>query len=180
VIFLPTPLAGARLIELERRADERGFFARTWCRREMEQAGLDPRLAQCSLSHNQRRGILRGMHWQASPHGEVKLVRCTRGAIWDVIIDLRPESPSYTQHFGVELSEANGRTLYIPEGFAHGFQTLTDIADVYYQMSVEYHPDSARGLRWNDPRFGIEWPIADPFLHPRDAAYPDYPVGEPV
>lgn len=174
MIFVPTALAGAFVVELDRREDDRGYFARTWCRREVEAAGLDDRLAQCSLSHNRRRGILRGMHWQAAPHSEVKLVRCTRGAIWDVIIDLRPESPTYTRHLAVELTSESGRALYIPEGFAHGFVTLADHTDVFYQMSVEYRPEAVRGARWNDPAFGIDWPVAQPFLHPRDASYPDF------
>jgi dTDP-4-dehydrorhamnose 3,5-epimerase len=114
------------------------------------------------------------MHWQAAPHPEVKLVRCTRGAIWDVIVDLRPDSLTYTRHLGVELPSESGRALYIPEGFAHGFVTLADNTDVFYQMSEFYQPDAARGVRWNDPAFGIVWPVADPSLHPRDAAYPDF------
>lgn len=174
MIFVPTWLPGAFLVELERREDDRGYFARTWCRREFESAGLDSRLVQCSLSHNLRRGTLRGMHWQAAPHGEVKLVRCTRGAIWDVIIDLRPDSPAYTRHFGCELTGESGRALYIPEGFAHGFVTLSDDTDVYYQMSEYFQPDAARGVRWNDPAFGIAWPVTAPTLHPRDAGYPDF------
>lgn len=174
MIFQPTALPGAFVVELERREDERGYFARTWCRREFEAAGLDTELVQCSLSHNLRRSTLRGLHWQAAPHAEVKLVRCTTGAIWDVIIDLRPESPTFTKHFGVELTAANGRTLYIPKGFAHGFVTLTDATEVFYQMSEYYEPASTRGARWNDPAFGIEWPVTDPILHPRDAGYPDF------
>lgn len=174
MIFVATPLAGAFVVELERREDQRGFFARTWCKQEIEAAGLDSRLSQASLSHNRRKGILRGMHWQAAPHAEVKLVRCTRGAIWDAIVDLRPGSPTYTRHFGVELTAETGRALYIPEGFAHGFVTLSEDTDVFYQMSVNYHADSARGARWNDPAFGIEWPLLEPLLHPRDASYPDF------
>lgn len=161
-------------MDLERHQDDRGFFARTWCRREFEAAGLDPRLVQCSQSHNLHRGILRGLHWQAPPHAEVKLVRCTRGAIWDVIVDLRPGSPTYLQHLGVELTEDNGRALYIPEGFAHGFVTLADGTDVCYQMSEYYHPESARGARWDDPAFAITWPVTLPRLHPRDATYPNF------
>lgn len=174
VIFSPTPLAGAFVVDLDRRSDERGFFARTWCQREFEAQGLDAALVQCSLSHNLRRHTLRGMHWQASPHSEVKLVRCTRGAIWDAIIDLRPGSPTYMQHFGIELTSESGRALYIPEGMAHGFVTLVDDSEVFYQMSNFYEPAAARGVRWNDPAFGIEWPVTTPIVHPRDAAYPDY------
>jgi len=174
VIFSPTALAGAFIIDLEHREDERGFFARTWCQREFADRNLETTLVQTSVSHNVRRHTLRGMHWQASPHSEVKLIRCTRGAIWDVIIDLRPDSPSYMRHLGVELSAVSGRALYVPAGLAHGFLTLTDGADVFYQMSSFYEPSAARGVRWNDPAFAIEWPVTTPILHPRDAAYPDY------
>jgi len=174
VIFTPTPLAGAWIVDIERREDARGFFARTWCRREFEAQGLDAGLVQCSMSRNLRRGTLRGMHWQAAPHGEVKLVRCSRGAIWDVIIDLRAGSPTHARHFAAELTAENGRALYIPAGFAHGFVTLADDTDVVYQMSEFYEPGSGRGVRWNDPAFGIRWPIADPILHERDAGWPDY------
>ena len=174
MIFLPTDLPGAFIVELDRREDDRGFFARTWCQREFEDAGLNPTLVQSSVSFSPRRGTLRGMHWQAAPNSETKLVRCTRGAIWDVIIDLRPESPMYTQHFGVELSEDSGRALYIPEGMAHGFVTLADNCEVFYQMSDYHVPAAARGVRWNDPAFEIDWPVTNPILHPRDAAYPDF------
>jgi dTDP-4-dehydrorhamnose 3,5-epimerase len=160
VIFLPAALPGAFILELERRDDDRGFFARTWCQREFEEMGLNTDLVQCSISHNRRRGTLRGMHWQDAPHGEAKLVRCTRGAIWDAIIDLRPESPTYTKH--------------IPEGMAHGFVTLVGDCEVFYQMSAYHEPAAARGVRWDDPAFDINWPVTDPILHPRDAAYPDF------
>ena len=161
-------------MDLERHADERGFFARTWCRHEFEEHGLDPAVVQCNLSHNPRRGTLRGLHWQTPPHAEVKLVRCSRGAIWDVMVDLRPDSATYTRHFGAELTEENGRALYIPEGFAHGFVTLVDDSDVVYQMSALYEPSAGRGARWNDPAFGIAWPVREPILNPRDASYPDF------
>ena len=174
MIFLPTPLPGGYVIELDRRNDDRGYFARTWCKREFQQIGLNDSLVQCSVSHSQRRGTLRGMHWQAEPHGEVKIVRCTRGAIFDVIIDLRPESPTYMLHLGVELTAESGRALYIPDGVAHGFVTLEDATEVFYQMSAFHEPASARGVRWNDPAFDIEWPVTNPILHPRDSAYPDY------
>ena len=174
MIFMPTHLAGAWVVDLERREDDRGFFARAWCRREFESKGLDTRLVQCSISRTERRGTLRGMHWQAEPHAEVKLVRCTRGAIWDEIIDLRPDSPTYTRHFGLELSAENGRALYIPEGFAHGFVTLAEDTDVLYQMSEFYEPAAARGARWNDPVFGIDWPVTEPILNERDASYRDF------
>lgn len=172
--FTPVGLDGAFLVEMEPRCDARGFFARTWCQREFEAQGLESRLVQCSMSHNLYRGTLRGMHYQAAPHEETKLVRCTAGAIYDVIIDLRPESPTYLRHIAVELSGANRRALYIPRGFAHGFQTLTDDCEVFYQMSEFFAPESARGFRWNDPLFGIEWPVADPIILDRDNSYPDY------
>jgi len=177
VIFVPTSLPGAFLVELERREDERGFFARTWCRHEFEQMGLNADLVQCSVSYNRRRGTLRGMHWQAAPWAEAKLLRCSRGTIWDVIVDLRPNSPTYTQHVGVELTAESGRALYIPEGMAHGFVTLEYECEVSYQMTQFYEPAAARGARWNDPAFGIEWPISNPILHPRDATYPDFVRG---
>ena len=174
MIFTPTPLAGAWIVDLERREDDRGFFARTWCVRELREHGLDARLVQCSMSRTRGRWTLRGMHWQAAPHQEVKLVRCARGAIWDAVVDLRPDSPTYLRHFGTELTAENCRALYIPEDFAHGFVTLADETDVVYQMSEFYEPSAGRGARWNDPAFRITWPIRDPVLHPRDAAYPDF------
>jgi dTDP-4-dehydrorhamnose 3,5-epimerase len=174
VIFSSTTLDGAFIIDLDRRSDDRGYFARTWCKREFEERDLETSLVQCSVSHNLRRDTLRGMHWQASPHGEVKLVRCSRGAIWDVILDLRPESPTYMSHVGVELTAESGRALYIPEGVAHGFVTLAENSEVFYQMSAYHEPAFARGVRWNDPAFALEWPVSAPILHPRDAAYPDY------
>lgn len=174
MIFSPTLLHGAFILELDRQNDDRGYFARTWCRRELEQAGLNASLAQCSVSYNLRRQTLRGMHWQAPPYAEVKIVRCTRGAIWDVIIDLRPESPTYMRHLGLELTAECGHALYVPEGMAHGFMTLDDECEVSYQMSQFHEPAAARGVRWNDPAFGIVWPLREPILHPRDAAYPDF------
>ena len=174
MIFTPAPVPGVWIIDVDRREDVRGFFARTWCREEFEAHGLDPRVVQCNLSRNGRRGTLRGMHWQEAPHGETKLVRCSRGAIWDVVVDLRQDSASYLKHFGVELNARDCRALYIPPGFAHGFVTLEDESDVFYQMSEFYHGPSARGVRWNDPAFGISWPVANPILHERDANYPDY------
>jgi len=174
VIFTPTPLAGAWIVDLERREDDRGFFARTWCVRELAARGLDTRVVQASMSRTRRRGTLRGLHWQAAPHQEVKLVRCARGAIWDAIVDLRPDSPTYTRHFGAELTAENGRALYIPADFAHGFVTLADDTDVVYQMSEFYDPAAGRGARWNDPAFGIGWPVTDPIVNERDATYPDF------
>jgi len=180
VRFSATPLAGAWLVALEPHADLRGFFARTWCAREFEAHGLDTRVAQCSLSHNRRRGTLRGMHWQAAPYEETKVVRCVRGALHDVIIDLRPASPTYTHHFAVELSAENRLALYVPAGFAHGFQTLADDTEVLYQISQFYLPEAGRGARWNDPAFRIAWPIADPILSERDRTYPDFVPERPA
>jgi dTDP-4-dehydrorhamnose 3,5-epimerase len=174
VIFRATHLPGAFIVELEKREDDRGFFARTWCRGEFAAAGLNADLAQSSVSFNRHRGTLRGMHWQDSPHAETKLVRCIRGTIWDVIIDLRPDSPTYTRHLALELTAESGKALYIPEGMAHGFVTLEDGCEVSYQMSEFYESSAARGVRWNDPAFGIDWPLGTPTLHPRDASYPDF------
>ncbi|MQA90562.1 MAG: dTDP-4-dehydrorhamnose 3,5-epimerase [Gemmatimonas sp.] len=174
MIFTELELPGAFLLDVETYEDHRGFFARSWCRREFDEHGLDARVEQSSISYNRLLGTLRGMHFQVAPAAETKLVRCTRGAIHDVIIDLRPGSPTYLQHVAAELTTENRRALYIPEGFAHGFQTLTDDAEVLYQMTTEYSPGHARGVRWNDPAFGIEWPIADPVILQRDARYADF------
>ena len=174
MIFTETKLSGAFFIAPERLEDERGFFARSYCRREFSGHGLDPRWVQSNISFNARRGTLRGMHYQAAPDEETKLVRCTLGAIHDVIIDLRPDSPTYKQHFGVELSAKNRAMLYIPRGFAHGFLTLTDNTEVFYEMGAFYAPGSARGLRWNDPAFGIQWPGEAAVISGRDANYPDF------
>lgn len=168
------PLPGAYVIELEPVVDERGFFVRTWCAQEFKVHGLNPKLAQCSLSFNKRRGTLRGMHFQDEPYPEAKLIRCCTGAVYDVIVDLRRNSPSYCKWFAVELTAANRKMLYVPKGVAHGFQTLTDWAEVFYQMSESYRPECARGVRWDDPLFGIEWPIRDPILSPRDRQFPDH------
>lgn len=162
------------MIQLEQHGDERGFFARSWCRREFEEHGLDPRLVQCNLSFNRSKGTLRGMHYQQAPFGEAKLVRCVRGALHDVIIDLRPHSPTYKQHFGVELSAENRSALYVPEGFAHGFLTLEDDTEVFYQMSQFYSAEHSRGLRWDDPAFGIWWPTEVRVISERDRTYPDF------
>jgi dTDP-4-dehydrorhamnose 3,5-epimerase len=172
--FTETRLAGAFIVKIEPRQDERGYFARTFCREEFARAGLPIDFPQCNVSHNTRLGTLRGMHYQADPHPEGKLVRCTRGAILDVIVDLRPVSPTFRQWVGVELDEEGCTALYIPTGFAHGFQTLRDRSDVLYYMTETYQPTLARGVRWNDPAFGIEWPISNPILSERDAAYPDF------
>jgi dTDP-4-dehydrorhamnose 3,5-epimerase len=173
MIFLPTELPGAWLIEPELISDERGSFARTWCEGEFRQRGLNPRLAQCNISINRRRGTVRGMHLQRGPHAEAKLVRCTRGAIFDVLVDLRPESSTYRRWIARELSDDNRRMLYIPEGVAHGFQSLTDNAEVFYQMSREHHPESAFGIRWNDPAIAIQWPLLPCCISSRDLAWQD-------
>ena len=177
MIFRETKLPGAFVIELEKREDDRGFFARTFCREEFSAHGLNPAVAQCNVSFNKRKGTLRGMHYQAPPFAEAKLVRCTSGAIFDVIIDLRESSATFRQHFAVELCAA-GKMLYIPEGFAHGFQTLLDDTEVFYQMSQPYAPECARGVRWNDPAFGIEWPSAERTILERDRNYPDFLLPE--
>jgi dTDP-4-dehydrorhamnose 3,5-epimerase len=176
--FIETKLAGAFLIEPERLSDERGFFARTFCQREFEANGLQPRIAQCNVSFNQKKGTLRGMHFQVAPFPEAKLVRCTAGSIYDVIIDLRPQSKTFTQYFGAELSDANSAMLYVPEGFAHGFQTLEDNTEVFYQMSQFYSGEHARGVRWDDPAFNIRWPEAERTIIKRDREYPDFVASE--
>ena len=172
--FTPLPLPGAYVLDLEPLTDERGFFARTFCRDEFRAHGLNPELVQCSVSYNLRGGTLRGMHYQAAPDAEAKLVRCTRGAIYDVLLDLRPNSPTYLQWTAVELTAANRSLAYIPEGLAHGFQTLEDDTEVFYQMSHPYVPGAARGVRWNDPAFAIDWPLAERILSAKDQAYPDF------
>ncbi len=171
LLFSEIDVSGAYLIEPEPQSDERGFFARTWCRQEFEAHGLEATIAQCSVSFTSAKGTLRGMHYQISPHEEVKVVRCTMGAIHDVIIDLRPESPTRYQWTATELSAKNRRQIYIPRGFAHGFLTLMDDTEVLYQISAFYHPESARGVLWNDPAFGIVWPVASPILSDRDRSY---------
>jgi dTDP-4-dehydrorhamnose 3,5-epimerase len=170
--FTPTKLAGVWVLDLERREDDRGFFARQWCARELEAHGLNPQLAQCSVSFNHKRGTLRGIHLQAAPHAEAKVVRCSRGAIFDVAVDLRPASPTYKQWTAAELSADNGRMLYIPEGCGHGFQTLTDGAEVSYQISEFYFPELSEGILYSDPALGIPWPVASPILSERDRAFP--------
>jgi len=174
VKFSETALKGAFIIEPERIEDERGFFARTFCRREFEARGLNPDLVQCSISFNHQRATLRGMHYQSAPHAEAKLVRCTRGAIYDVIIDLRPQSPTFRRWVAVDISAENHLMVYVPEGFAHGFQTLQDETEVSYYISEFYSPERARGVRWNDPAFAIGWPIADPVISVRDQTHPEF------
>lgn len=172
--ILPTGVAGVVILDAEPHHDDRGFFARTWCRDELSAAGLDDGISQCSISFNERRGTVRGLHWQRSPWEETKIVRCTRGRIWDVALDLRADSATYLRWTAVELSAENRRSLYIPKGVAHGFQSLDDRSEVYYMISESHHPESASGVRWNDPAFGIAWPIAEIVISDRDASYPDF------
>ena len=171
MIFTDTKLKGAFVIEAKRNEDERGFFARTFCQKEFEAHGLNPRLVQCNISFNKKKGTLRGMHYQAPPYEEAKLVRCTMGAIYDVIIDLRAGSPTFKQWLAVELTAQNRRMLYIPEGFAHGFQTLQDNTEVFYQMSKIYLPECAKGVRWDDVAFRIRWPNGERIISARDQQY---------
>lgn len=172
--FTETKLTGAFILEPEFLEDDRGFFARTWCRREFEAHGLTPRLVQCNISFNRHRGTMRGMHYQVEPHAEAKLVRCTMGAIYDVILDLRPDSATFRKWLAVELTAENRRMLFIPEGLAHGFQTLMDNTEIFYQMSEFYYPEYARGVRWNDPAFGIVWPKGEQIVSIRDQEYSDF------
>lgn len=173
MIFTETKLQGAHVIEPERHDDERGFFAHSWSEREFKAHGLSPRLAECNISYNKRKGTLRGMHYQEAPHGQIKLVRCTMGAIYDVIIDLRPDSPTFKQWVAAELTASNRRMLYVPGEFGHGFQTLADETEVFYQVSSPYVPGSAQGVRWDDPIFGIDWPYAkERIIIQRDREYP--------
>ncbi|WP_310395306.1 dTDP-4-dehydrorhamnose 3,5-epimerase [Hymenobacter sp.] len=174
MIFTETKLAGAFIIDLERRSDERGFFARSWCEDEFAAHGLHLPPLQANLSSNPTQGTLRGMHYQLPPHEESKLVRCTRGALFDVIVDLREESPTFGQWVGVELTADNFRQLFVPERFAHGFLTLTPHTDVTYQVSAKYAPGAEGGLRWNDPTLGIAWPAPPQLLSAKDQAHPDF------
>jgi dTDP-4-dehydrorhamnose 3,5-epimerase len=170
--FLETPLIGLYIVELETLHDDRGFFARSFCTREFEALGLDSMVAQCNISFNDKAGTLRGLHFQAPPHEEAKLIRCTRGAIYDVAVDIRRGSRTYLSWHAIELTPDNRRMMLIPRGFAHGFQTLLDSSEVFYQMSQYYHPESARGLRWNDPALAITWPIRNAILSEKDRMYP--------
>jgi dTDP-4-dehydrorhamnose 3,5-epimerase len=181
MIFTRTRLRDVVIVELEPREDERGFFARTWCRDEFAAVGLDISVVQANLSYNSQAGTLRGMHFQRPPHAEVKLVRCVSGSIFDVAIDLREDSPTYCEWVGVELSAANRRALYIPKGFAHGFQTLTPGAEILYQVSEAYAPDAEGGVRWDDPLFGIEWPSAlERIISDKDRSWPDFEPTRPL
>lgn len=173
--FIETGLKGAYMIETEPISDNRGFFARSWCEQEFRDYGLNPNLVQCNISFNTKKGTLRGMHYQIKPHEEAKLVRCTQGSIYDVIIDIRSESNTFKQWFGVELTAKNHKMLYIPEGFAHGFQTLEDDTEVFYQMSNFYHPECARGIRFDDPSFGIKWILTeDLIISEKDQNYANF------
>lgn len=173
--FTETKLKGAYVIEVDRREDDRGFFARSWCQKEFAEHGLNPNLVQCNISFNLKQGTLRGMHYQAKPHQEAKLVRCVKGGIYDVIIDLRPDSPTFTDWFSVDLNSENRKMIYIPEGMAHGCQTLADNTEVFYQMSEFFCSESARGVRWDDPIFGIDWPeISQRVISEKDRSYPNF------
>lgn len=174
MIFTATALPGAFIIDPERIEDDRGFFARSYCEREFAAHGLEPRWVQCNISYNRYKGTLRGMHYQAAPHEEDKLIRCTRGAIYDVLIDLRAGSPAFKRHVAVELTAENRRMLYAPKGVAHGFLTLMDDTEVFYQMSAFYEPGTGRGCRYDDPAFGIVWPAPVAVLSDRDRTYPDF------
>ncbi|HWN96509.1 MAG TPA: dTDP-4-dehydrorhamnose 3,5-epimerase [Methylomirabilota bacterium] len=175
MVYAETKLKGAFVIDIARNEDERGFFARTFCVDEFQSRGLNARLVQCSLSFNKARGTLRGLHWQEPPQAECKLVRVTRGAIFDVILDMRPGSATYKEYFAIELTEDNRTQMYVPEGCAHGFQTLEDNTEVAYQISAAYAPALARGVRWDDPTFAIRWPEAERrLMNERDASYPDF------
>ena len=182
MLFTPAPLADACIIDLQKREDDRGFFARAWCQQELAAHELNARVVQCNMAFNPKRGTLRGMHYQMSPHQEAKLIRCIRGAIYDVIIDLRPSSPTYMQWMGVELTADNRRMLFVPEGFAHGYQTLMDHTEVFYHVSEFYQPGAERGIRWNDAAFGIDWPPVDiRLLSPKDQNWPNFmPVPAPL
>ena len=174
MFFKETELKGVFVVEPEIIEDERGFFACSWSPVEFEKHGLNTRLVQCNISFNKKRGTLRGMHFQAKPHQEAKLVRCTRGGIYDVAVDLRPESPTRYRWVAAELTADNYQMLYIPEGFAHGYQTLVDNTEIFYQMSETYHPESARGLRYDDPVFGVKWPLPLSVISERDRSYADF------
>ena len=172
--FTETPLAGAWVVDVSPMSDDRGFFARAWCADEFAEHSMEPKLVQANMSHNHMKGTLRGMHYQVSPYEETKFVRCIRGAIYDVIIDLRPESKTYRQWFGAELTAENRKALFVPRGFAHGFQTLSDDAEVFYQVSEFYTPGAESGIRYSDPAFNIKWPEAVTVISEKDANWPDF------
>ncbi len=170
--FAETPLKGAYLVDLDRLEDERGFFARSFCEKEFSAQGLASRFVQCNVSYSRRKGTLRGLHYQEEPRAEDKLVRCTMGAVYDVVVDIRQTSPTYLKWFGTEISAENRRAVFVPRGFAHGFQTLVDDSEVLYQMSEFFHPGSARGIRWDDPSLRITWPMRETILSEKDRSYP--------
>jgi dTDP-4-dehydrorhamnose 3,5-epimerase len=172
MVFQETPLSGAYVIDIEPRVDQRGFFARAFCRKEFEEHELETNIVQGNISFNESAGTLRGMHYQRSPHAEVKLVRCTRGSIFDVIVDLRLNSPTYRKWFGDILSAENRRMMYVPKGFAHGYQTLDDQSEVLYMVTETYAPSCESGVRWDDPAIGIEWPLPEPIVSERDRQHP--------
>jgi dTDP-4-dehydrorhamnose 3,5-epimerase len=178
MIFNETDLKGGYIIDIEMRQDDRGFFARSWCHKEFEAHGLKSTVVQYNISFNRKSGTLRGMHYQRAPYEEAKLVRCTQGAIYDVMIDLRPKSPTFAQWLGVELTAANHRMVYVPEGFAHGFQTLLDGTEVTYHVTEFYTPDAEAGLRYNDPVFAIRWPIEVRVISEKDRSWPDFKLAE--
>ncbi len=172
--FAKTSIPGIFIVSLELLEDDRGFFARSFCRKEFSEHGLNPDVAQCSVSFNRTRGTLRGMHFQKAPHEESKLIRCTMGSIYDVLVDVRPTSSTFKQWIAMELSGANRTMLFVPPGVAHGFLTLEDNSEVFYQMSEFYVPEASGGFRWNDPAFGIRWPEPPRVVSPRDQQYPDF------
>ncbi len=180
MIFTETALKGAYIIDLEKMEDERGFFARSFCQEEFQARGLKTDIAQSNVSFNRRKGTLRGMHLQVAPRAEAKLVSCTRGAVHDVVVDLRPDAPTYCKWIAVRMTEDDRRALYIPEGIAHGFQTLRDNTELFYQMFTSYAPEWQRGVRWDDPAFGIDWPIPAPIMSERDRSYPLFDPSKPV
>lgn len=175
MLFIETKLKGAFVIELEKYSDDRGFFSRAWCQKEFKEQGINSQFVQANIGFSKNSGTIRGIHYQIAPFEEAKLVRCIRGAIFDVVLDLRPESPSFKQWFGVELSDENRKMLYVPEGCAHGYQTLVDNTEVFYQVSHVYSPECERGIRWNDPEFDIEWPIDEyPVISEKDQNWSDF------
>lgn len=176
MIFLETKLKKAHILEIKKNEDERGFFGRSWCRKELEEHGLNANMAQANTSFSFKKGTLRGMHFQIHPNEETKLIRCVRGAIFDVVIDLRPVSSTFKQWIGVELTADNYKMLYVPEGFAHGFITLTDNVEVYYNVTAFYTPGAERGIRWNDPQFKIDWPLTPIVISEKDQNHPDFTI----
>ncbi len=176
MIFTETELTGAFIVDIEKREDDRGFFARSWCQEEFRSLGLNASVVQANISFNNKKGTVRGMHYQAAPYQEAKLIRCTQGSIYDVIIDLRPDSATFKNWIGVELSAENHRMLYVPDDFAHGFQTLEDNTEISYLMAEFFKPEAARGARWNDPAFNVIWPLPVKIISEKDANWPDFPV----